>query len=309
MFVFVLIVIVVFSSFFYRYREAYTVKAYSDVCNEYIRAHMIGKKTIINPNLDNFPCKTESIIISSDKDSLGMKKYEIMESISEYMLRCYNSYYRGERELFTGSAGESTKFCSACYKLSFEDNSISISADELISFHSSTRSSSGERYLDIFSFKEFSTAYSKLSEVDKSNFNEPAILTDREYLVVFTYNKTEPLNLNFWQDLIKNTRTAAIYGGIIVVGGAIIYLSAGTATPGVIAVSGTVLAAAKTGIVGGAAVGAIGTGVTYVKRGSFNQVAWLSTIELVEFNPENLEDLQCEQIVGMQEPGITQRID
>ncbi len=293
MIVIMLLVIFAFSAFFYKYKNKFEEKAYSDACNQYLQLHLFSKKGMFDVDLDNFPCKTEDVIISIDETkSDGLQKYDVMQGVSEKMVACSNTYYRGEQELFTS---DEERFCAACHKIKFTDNDLKISGLEWLSFQSTIKDDNGEKFLEILGGKDYSQGYIKNQDIFESSFSSSIdstmIDTSKEYLSVFIYDKKDSPEL--WQ---KYAAGAGIGATVCAVGG-VVLIATGVMAPaglGLLAVAG----------------GAAGGGISYAAfHESQDGDVWVSNFELVEFNEKNLEDLGCTYIVGMQEPGITSRAD
>jgi len=284
-----MLLLVFFSSFFVNYKQEFEQKAYSDVCNLYIKTHLFGKRGIIEANLDDFPCPTEDVLVEVGSD------YELMKDVSNKMVECTNSYYRGKEEMFTGEKGEEIKFCGVCHKIKFDDYSKQIPTIEWLSFQSTAKHESGEPFLEILATKDFSEGFMDNLEQNKASIGHDmvALDTSKEYVTVFTYDKKEAPSR--FEKIVKG---AAIGVAVGTVGAIVIIASGGTATPLVAGIIATKAAALAGGVIGG--------GATYqLTHTSQNGDVWVSEVRLEEFNSENLKNLKCDVIVGMQEPGIT----
>ena len=284
-----LLLFVFFSSFFVNYKQEFEQKAYSETCNQYIKLHLFGKRGILEVNLDDFPCKTENVLIEVGSD------YELMKDVSNKVVECTNSYYRGKEEMFTGEKGNEIKFCGVCHNINFDNPNKTISTIEWLSFQSTAKHESGESFLEILATKDFSEGFIDNLEQNKASAGHDmvAIDTSEEYVTVFTYDKKEAPSR--FEKIVKG---AAIGAAVGAVGAVVIIATGGSATPIVAGIIAAKIAAGTGAFVGG--------GIAYqVSHTSQNGDVWISEARLEEFNSTNLKELECDVIIGMQEPGIT----
>jgi len=286
-----LLLLLTFLPYFSNYKNKFKEKAYSNLCNQYIELHLFSKKGVVEADLDNFPCETQEIMINASK------KHDIMKEVSDGMIKCTNSYHRGEKELFGGNTTDPIRFCAACYKTSFKEKDVNISAMEFLSYQSVSKASSGEKILEIVADKNFSDNF-----VDKRGTNEGAkgsgtvaINTNKEYLTLFIYDKK--IAPSRFERIITAVTVGAVVGTVTAI---VIVASGGSAIPVVAGIFAAEAGAAAGGILGG--------GIAYyATHNSQDGSKWISSMRFEEFNSTNLKNLNCSVIVGIQEPGITNK--
>jgi hypothetical protein len=253
-----LVFIVIFMVFISSAGDQYKNKAYNDICNNWIRYAIFGSTLNLNLNSDESPCHSQDITIT------GKQKMDIITEVLDKKVACYNSYFRGESEIFKPD-NNLNKYCAVCYKLNFTEKDIIFSGlDYLLA--QEMRKNRVESYIDIFAPKDFSEKYFRKegykNDFIKSNsiaLNKEAINTSNEYLVVFTYHKAKPGILDRVLNRILLPDLDAYYFIEDYIG-FINYHNAKDYTEGIF---------------------------------------------LVEFKSENLVALECQTIVGIQQPGIT----
>lgn len=305
---FFLALLVVLVFFMTNFEENVGDKAFSEVCNKYLQAHMAGKRlfdSMMKGGNEN-PCTTEEVIVEENKP------YEVMEKVADKMTECYNTYYRGEANLFSGEKNKELTFCSICHKISFDNKSIKIDNEEWNSFLASQKYKTGEPYLEIFTGKEYYAKYMAIRNTFFYEVNTQAtgdisahysIDTKDKYITLFVYNKTEKPTL--FQRVVGNAIKGVVIGSVVVVGGVIIYFTAGAATPGVISAASIVIGTVSAG---GFAGGAVAAGATYLKYKELdNGSKWTSSIQIVPYDTENIKKINCNVVVGMSGKGIEQK--
>jgi hypothetical protein len=283
-----LVALLIFFVFLGKMNDIFQEKAYDDVCNQYIKMNMLANKALLDANSQNFPCKTQYLTVTSKL------KYDIMKNVSDSLVRCYNSFYRGNENLFSAESGKFTRFCTACYHINFTEHNIKITNEELLSFQG-LKAGSNEKYADVLAqglkgvdvseFEDF-TKDSEAKKLIRDNLNAVVIDTSKDYAIVFVYDKKEA------PTLLEKVLKGAVAGATVVVVGTAVVVSGGTAL---------------TFIVPLASVGAISGGtITYaVYKKSNNGASWVAQIKAVPMEANALGDLKCDKILGIQEPGIT----
>lgn len=299
------ILLVFFVYFLDNFQESMGEKAFSETCNQYLKAHMIGKKLFdgqFKGGNEN-PCQTEDVAIKSDNN------YDAMGEVAKKMTECYNTYYRGEVNLFLGERGEDVTFCSICHKINFESKDIEIKNYEWMSFLSTQKYITGEKYMSILGSdvylkaylnnkESFSTATVNGKNVDLSQ----NIIFDgnQEYITLFVYNKTE--DLSAIQKVVKGLVTGVVVGGVVaggvIIGGAIIVVSGGTAIPIFLATDLLVLG----GTVGG--ISGAGMAINKIVDNGESGSKWIASIQTVPYDAETLKKIKCDYVVGMSGQGI-----
>ena len=261
---------------------------------------MFGKKSIIVTDVNDIPCKAEKVTIEGDL------KYDILKGVSDNMVKCYNSYFRGEEEMFSGIVGENVTFCAVCYKMDYENKDIEIDMFELMEFQH-LKSTRKETYMEILGSKIFANEFGlKLDELESDDrLKIIALDTSKESIVVFKYIKTEASklsNIPFGVGAAAGAATGAAMAAVAITAvGAWVVFSGGSALVVLAAASSAFpLATGAGGLIGGY----MGYQSAWI---NVDGDVWFPSIHVVEFNQENLKALGCERIVGVNEPGITTR--
>lgn len=297
-----LVVIAVF--FLAPFKDIYREKTFDAVCQQTIKAHMLGKKTIVGENLKEFPCKPKKVTIK------GNRKYDVLKGSADNQVRCTNSFFRGQENLFNGTVGEYTSFCVPCYIQDFENKGITASVFEKMDFEM-LNANRNEKYIEIFAGKGAAKDFLAKRETlmrDEKLRNTVAIDTSKEYLVLFRYKKLQKSEIdNILDSEIGSALTGSVAGALVgvglVVGIGVFTVATGGA--GLFLVAGALSVAVPLAAAGGGIAGGY-VGYTVFYSDDSGDV-WTASIENVEFTPENLENLGCDRIIGMAEQGITQK--
>jgi hypothetical protein len=330
--IFLLLCVAVFIPFFMKFGKTYESKSYDDVCNNYIKVHMVGKNEVISAPLENFPCPTKKETIVGEAKTGEKLNYYIMGEVAERMAKCYNSFYRGEQNLFTGKPNQEINFCATCYHINFTKKDALIGTYEFLEFqayHGPNRFGS-EKYLDIFGDSGFSQQYRSLKREQVEELkallkDTTAIDSSKDYLIVFRYKKigeTEASatimemakahaesQINLFNNMVMGGAGGAIAAAIV--GAGIVVFTVATAGTGIIAltaIAGTIVSTVTVSVPIGVLIGAgVGAALTYNKfrQSDDGQAAWVSSIELIPFERDAMLDLNCDTMVGVQQPGIT----
>jgi len=296
-----LVIIVIMLGFLHNFKEKVNDKAFSEECNQYLKAHMIGKKLFdgsFSGGNEN-PCITQDVVVE-EKDV-----YDITEKVADKMVECYNTFYRGEANLFSGEEDKQISFCSICHKIEFKEKELMIKNYQWYGFLSKTKYKTGEKYMEILGSKQ---ALDKYLETEKENNNKKISLggnvlinygdvtvinTSKKYITLFQYNKTEGKTAIV--TLIDGIKKGAMIGAGVVVIGAAIVLTAGGAVPFLTA---AVIAGSATGaVIGG------GSAFTKVRTGDTGS-RWIASIQVVPYEVEYLKKIDCQYVVGMSARGV-----
>lgn len=303
------VLLFVFILFLGKFRETAVDRVFDEACHQYLHAHVFSRKIFgdsISGGNKN-PCRTQDVVFESTR------KYDVMNDLARVATDCYNTFYRGEENLFTGEPGETTSFCAICHKIEFEEdvNEDGINTKELIienfewnGFLASVKYKTGEEYMKILSGEGYfgmfkrdpDLVYIVKDEHDTSYDirNHIVFNTSNDYITLFVFNKTQ--ELGFWQQIGRGAITGGLIATGVVVGGAVLVLSGGTALPILATITGSSIA-----IVGGTTAGA---GVAFTKAIEKGGSKWQSSIEIVQYDVETLKKIKCDHVVGMTGYGI-----
>jgi hypothetical protein len=172
--------------------------AYDKACNDYIQYSVIARKAGFGTDFSEAPCRKKDITIE------GNTKFEVLKEIFNKQVECYNSFKRGNVDLFElGSQTENVRgvrFCGICHSVNFSKKDLSIDAWEYITFQE-LKARSGKRYIEILAPKEFVSKYLSneeyKQEIKEATENEIVVDTSKTYLTIFVYDKNKEHKL--WQ--------------------------------------------------------------------------------------------------------------
>ncbi len=200
-------------------------------------------------------CPTKRVTISGDEE-------EIKEEIAEQMWTCWDNFGRGQYELFEASK---EKFCVVCSVISFDErarnrvveiNDIAeyIASKKAFGGRSLFQRMAGKTHYDLIlegalgSTPVFVSGEDLTEETEKQVFKdmEFTMNTTKDYAVVFTYAKED-----FWSKGKRTAVWATVGFTAGVIGGIVIFATAGTALPVLIGVGVLIPSLAAGGAVGG----------------------------------------------------------
>lgn len=302
----IILFIVVFSFYLLTFKDVYTDRAFSQECNEYIKVHMMGKAQIFGQNVDThmeeFPCKTEEYTVKSNS------QFEILKQVSDKMVSCYNTFYRGNHDLFNAKeANKQETFCAVCYNINFTDKTQKVDMQTMMRFQG-LNGNSKEKYMDMLGGKDFRESFMRggYAADTKSKMDEYlkkiVLDTSSNYIIIFRYQKMEIKSVeNSMNDYFKQIVGGGVIG-MIIPAATIVILAAVTVISG-----GTALALIIPAIAIGGVAGAY-WGYSNIKASDINpNTVWSSQIMLAKFDPAELSKMQCDTMMGIQEPGITNK--
>ena len=304
-----LVTLLVLFNFISASGNVYQNNAFDTICNDYLRVDMMSNQ-FTGFTADAYPCRTTDITIQGSV-------YDAMRETSDALVSCYNTFFRGEEELFPRTR-EAVNFCAVCHHISY-DLPQDINGWELLLFQENTKLNSRETYLQaldpskrLIRFDAFSLSNplvlredgEVMSATDNelveflSSLREHDVKADGSYVTLFMYNKTSGMSgLEFASALGISTGAGAAIGlGAAVIGGIAIVGTGGLALTVIIPA-----AAAVAVPVGGVAGGVVGYQVLKSTPGS----QWTASVNLVQADALDLQALGCESVIGVQEPGIT----
>lgn len=232
--------------------KAYKNKAYSEECNNWIKFYMMGNK-FFTLDRDESPCKAEQYTVQ------GKSEFEMLSDVMEKQIGCYNSYQRGDREMFKEVSGDIT-FCAVCYEINFTTKGKKIDALKYLDAYK-LRADDNSVYMYAFAPNDFAQNFlddSSFSENFEANalLKETAIDTDKKYVTIFVYGKG------------KDDIMASRQGRISIAKGAFFV-----------------------------------NGLNGFSK--YNEKGYTAALLLAELAPSVLSEITCDEIIGIQQPGIT----
>jgi hypothetical protein len=261
----ILVILVILITFFYSVFEIWKSKADTNICRQSVDLHAGMHIEGLNP-YEDLKCPPKYETISNDKDE------EVKKEIADMMAECFWKFGGDDKlELFGGSG----TYCALCNHITFEGSAYNSKingfrtflAEELVPM----KYANGLSYAQYFMGRKMTT-----KEVQNLNTADPGIDTNKEYGVMFVYDKDVELS-KFWTTLISGGGTT-----VVTIAGGLYLLPFSMAGLGVIAV-----VSMATGVAGGA--------VGY-DLGSEEPVKHQHGVILIPYDSEEIKKLKCTQM-------------
>jgi hypothetical protein len=250
-----------------------------DICTKSLIMSQIKLKGIVDElgNPVQIMCSTDYYNVKSNNDDV------IKKEIADRMAQCWDTYLRGEREIFNT---RDNNFCVICSRLNFSKDT---ELKDFSGFLAANRVPGQKKtYMD-FMRKVFVVNYEKEIESDGKITKVNLMPTKDPLAIVFVMEKNAFPNAVFE---MSEEKGFAIGSGVLLVGGAIVGIALCPETAGI---GCAVTAAIVTGSAGGVAGGAIG-----YRLGAERSADWDSEILLYPYN--KLADLNCTYLESKSTP-------
>ncbi|MBI2658672.1 hypothetical protein HYX05_01035 [Candidatus Woesearchaeota archaeon] len=220
-------------------------------------------------------CRTESVNVPSGKE---------YENIAKKMSLCWDMYLEGKEELFST---QDANYCAFCSVLEFEDKGKKL--NELTKYLSDTKIPGSERkYMDYLSGIE--AQGDKKTQIENLELQNNAFIdTSKKLAVMFVmYKDAYPGGVG--QPVGLTMLGGGTAGALAGVGLGFYYLGAAALCTTLIGCFASV------GLI---AIGTGAGGTTGYLVGSDRSADWRARILVTEYNRQNLEQLKCTQLEGL----------